>query len=34
MDCGVNKGFKRGANAGEDSDRKYIDSLASVSVNC
>lgn len=31
MDCGVKSGFKRGAKAGEDSERKYIDNLASIS---
>ena len=31
MDCGVKSGFKRRAKAGEDSGRKYIDSLASMS---
>ena len=32
MDRGVNSGFRRGAKAGEDSDRKYIDNLASISI--
>lgn len=31
MVCGVNSGFKREAKAGEDSERKYTDSLASIS---
>lgn len=32
--CDVNSGFRRGAKAGEDSERKYIDSLASISRCC
>ena len=34
MSCGVNSGFKRGAKAVEESERKYIDSLASMSGYC
>ena len=34
IDCGVKRGFRSGAKAGEDSERKYVDSLASVSRCC
>ena len=34
MNCGVNSGFRRGAKAVEESERKYIDSLASMSNYC
>ena len=34
MNCGVNSGFSRGAKAVEESERKYIDSLASMSNCC
>ena len=34
MKCGVNIGFRRGAKAVEESERKYIDSLARMSNNC
>ena len=34
MNCGVNSGFRRGAKAVEESERKYIDSLASMSNHC
>ena len=31
IDSGVKSGFRSGAKTGEDSERKYVDSLASVS---
>ena len=34
MDRGVNSGLRRGAKAVEESERKYIDSLASMSNDC
>ena len=34
MNRGVNSGFRRGAKAVEESERKYIDSLASMSNDC